>query len=226
MIRTTHVPVGEDQRQHLELARELAQKMNRVMKTDFFPLPTPIISTSTFFSFGKEKKNTDTGVSEDPAKRILALKGDPLKKMSKSAPDPRSRILVTDGSKEVHEKLKVAFTDSVDPESLPEDDRVPTLEELSPGVANLYTILSCCTGEDTAVLIPRYYRRRYGHLKKDVAEAVDARLGPIRKEYERLRKPEGEAWLRTVAVMGKERASAIAIENLGKIKAHLGIAPL
>lgn len=145
--------------------------------------------------------------------------------MSKSAPDPRSRILITDTSKEIHEKLKVAFTDSVDPKSLPKD-HIPTIEELSPGVANLYTILSCCTGEDVSTLIPRYYLRRYGHLKNDVAEAVDAKLTPIRKEYERLRKPDGDAWLKAVATMGRERASAIAVENLGRVKARLGIAAL
>ncbi|KIM30796.1 hypothetical protein M408DRAFT_270356 [Serendipita vermifera MAFF 305830] len=201
LYRTTHVPVGEDQRQHLELARELAQKMNRVMKNDFFPLPTTIIN---------------------PAKRILALKGSPPQKMSKSAPDPRSRILITDSAAEIHDKLRVSHTDSIDPESLPED-HIPSLDELSPNVANLYTILSCCTGEDVSTLIPRYYRRRYGYLKADVAAAVDAKIAPIRKEYERLRKPDGEMWLREVAEMGRERASAIATQNLAQIKKHLGI---
>jgi tryptophanyl-tRNA synthetase len=220
MFSTTHVPVGEDQRQHLELARELAQKMNRVMKTDFFPLPTPIISR-----FRGLINLVSTDLLKDPAKRILALKGDPPKKMSKSAPDPRSRIPITDSSKEIHDKLRVSFTDSIDPESLPKDD-IPTIEDFSPGVANLYTILSCCTGEEISTLIPRYYRRRYGYLKNDVADAVDAKLTPIRKEYERLRKPDGEAWLRTVAMMGRERASAIAVENLRRVKAHLGISAL
>jgi tryptophanyl-tRNA synthetase len=194
--------------------------MNRVMKTDFFPLPTSIIS-----KFECILVLVHTDLSKDPGKRILALKGDPPKKMSKSASDPRSRILITDTSKEIHDKLKIAFTDSIDPESLPKD-HIPTIKELSPGVANLYTILSCCTGEDISTLIPRYYRRRYGYLKNDVAEAVDAKLTPIREEYERLRRPDGEAWLRAVAMMGRERASTIALENLARVKAHLGIAPL
>jgi tryptophanyl-tRNA synthetase len=145
--------------------------------------------------------------------------------MSKSAPDPRSRILITDSSKEIHDKIKTAFTDSIDPETLSEKD-IPTLEQLNPGVANLYTILSCCTGEDPATLIPRYYRKRYGHLKKDVAEAVDAKLTPIREEYERLIKPENQAWLRQVANLGRERAGAIAEANLSKIKEMLGIGKL
>jgi tryptophanyl-tRNA synthetase len=217
---TTHVPVGEDQRQHLELARELAHKMNRLVGTDFFPIPIAMISTSIrcwllwWYWF-----------SLDPAKRILALKGDQPKKMSKSAPDPRSRILITDSSKEIHDKIKTAFTDSIDPETLSEKD-IPTLEQLSPGVANLYTILSCCTGEDPGTLIPRYYRKRYGHLKKDVAEAVDAKLTPIREEYERLIKLENQAWLRQVANLGRERAGAIAEANLSKIKGMLGIGKL
>ncbi|PVF98970.1 tryptophanyl-tRNA synthetase [Serendipita vermifera] len=204
LYRTTHVPVGEDQRQHLELARELANKMNRLLGHEFFPLPIAIIN---------------------PAKRILALKGDQPKKMSKSAPDPRSRILITDSSKEIHDKIKTAFTDSIDPETLPENE-IPTLEQLSPGVANLYTILSCCTGEDPATLIPRYYRKRYGHLKKDVAEAVDTKLSPIREEYERLIKPENQGWLREVANLGRERAGAIAEVNLSKIKEMFGIGRL
>ncbi|KAG8855545.1 Tryptophan--tRNA ligase, mitochondrial [Serendipita sp. 405] len=204
LYRTTHVPVGEDQRQHLELARELAQKMNRVMKTDFFPEPVAIIN---------------------PAKRVLALKGDPPKKMSKSAPDPRSRILITDSTKEIHNKLRAAFTDSIDPESV-QWDHVPTLDELSPGVANLYTILSCCTNEDPADLISMYHQKRYGHLKSAVAEAVEEKLAPIRAEFERLTKPENEGWLREVAAHGRERAREIADRNLAQIKSHLGLQQL
>ncbi|KAG8816253.1 Tryptophan--tRNA ligase, mitochondrial [Serendipita sp. 399] len=201
---TTHVPVGEDQRQHLELARELAQKMNRVMKSTFFPEPVAIIN---------------------PAKRILALKGDPPKKMSKSAPDPHSRILITDTPKEIQNKIKTAFTDSIDPESV-QWERVPNLDELSPGVANLYTILSCCTGEEPAELIAKYYQKRYGHLKSAVAEAVEAKLAPIRAEFERIRRPENEGWLREVAANGRDRAREIADRNLAQVKAHLGLQQL
>ena len=158
----------------------------------------------------------------DPAKRILALKGSPLKKMSKSAPDERSRILITDSKKYIQFKLRNAITDSIDPESIPED-RVPTLEELSPGVANLFTIMSCCTGEDPSTIISRYNRRRYGPLKGDVLEALDAKLAPIRAEFERLKLPENAAYLRQVAAEGRERASEIAEKNLSRIKDLLGI---
>ena len=145
--------------------------------------------------------------------------------MSKSAPDPRSRILITDSSKEIQDKIRVAFTDSIDPETLPEHP-IPTLNDLSPGVANLYTILSCCTNEDVATLIPKYYRLRYGHLKRAVAEAVDVKLAPIRTEYERLIKPENGHWLQEVALTGRDRATAIAEENIGEIKRLLGIGVL
>lgn len=145
--------------------------------------------------------------------------------MSKSAPDPRSRILITDSSKEIHDKIRVAFTDSIDPETLPEYP-IPTLNDLSAGVANLYTILSCCTNEDVATLIPKYCRLRYGHLKTAVAEAVDTKLAPIRTEYERLVKPENEHWLREVVLTGRDRATTIAEENIGKIKQLLGIGVL
>lgn len=142
--------------------------------------------------------------------------------MSKSAPDPRSRIMLTDSTKEIHDKLRTAFTDSNDPETT-DFEKVPTLEELSPGVANLYTILACCTKEDPSALIPQYYRKRYGHLKKAAAEAVDATLSPIRAEFERLRKPENKGWLREVANLGRERASTVAEQNIGAIKKRLGI---
>lgn len=145
--------------------------------------------------------------------------------MSKSAPDPRSRILITDSSKEIYDKIKTAFTDSIDPETIPQEP-IPSLGELSPGVANLYTILSCCTNEDLTVLIPKYYRLRYPHLKKAVAEAVDARLAPIREEYERLTKPENESWLREVASRGRERAMNIAEGNIDQIKRLLGVGSL
>ncbi|CCA69031.1 probable tryptophanyl-tRNA synthetase, mitochondrial [Serendipita indica DSM 11827] len=201
LYRTTHVPVGEDQRQHLELARELAQKVNRVMKTDFFPLPMAVTN---------------------PAKRILALRGSPPKKMSKSAPDERSRIMITDSSEYIQHKIKTAVTDSVDPEAIA-DESVPNLADLSPGVANLYTIMSCCTGEDTSDIIPRYYRQRYGRLKADVAEAINAKIAPIRAEFERLKRPENAGYLTQVAAEGRERASEIAEKNLSQIKALLGI---
>lgn len=130
--------------------------------------------------------------------------------------------MITDSTKEIHDKLRTAFTDSIDPETT-NFERIPTLDELGPGVANLYTILSCCTKREPATLIEQYHRKRYGHLKKAVAEAVETTLAPIRAEFERLRKPENEGWLKEVANLGRERASVVAQQNIELIKGRLGI---
>jgi tryptophanyl-tRNA synthetase len=130
--------------------------------------------------------------------------------------------MVTDSTEEIHSKLRHAITDSVDPETT-DFERAPVLDELSPGVANLYTILACCTKEEPVALIEQYHRKRYGHLKKAVAEAVEVTLAPIRAEYERIRKPENEGWLKEVANLGRERATAVAQQNLEVIKSRLGI---
>ncbi|TIB37913.1 hypothetical protein E3P86_01993 [Wallemia ichthyophaga] len=115
LYKATHVPVGEDQQQHLELTRDLAENFNRIFKCrKFFPLPTHLIT---------------------PASRILNLR-DPLSKMSKSHPLPTSRIMITDSDREIASKIKSAVTDS---------DSGINFDALNrPGVSNLLTILADC----------------------------------------------------------------------------------
>ncbi|TIA75577.1 hypothetical protein E3P91_00381 [Wallemia ichthyophaga] len=115
LYKATHVPVGEDQQQHLELTRDLAEHFNRIFKCrKFFPLPTHLIT---------------------PASRILNLR-DPLSKMSKSHPLPTSRIMITDSDREIASKIKSAVTDS---------DSGINFDALNrPGVSNLLTILADC----------------------------------------------------------------------------------
>ena len=165
----------------------------------------------------------------DPAKRILALRGEPenLKKMSKSSADPKSQILITDSPDEIRAKIRGAVTDSVNDVPFPpltNTERGDPLAYLSPGVANLITILASCTGEQLSDVAWRYRGRSYGVLKNDVAEAVVQKFDPIRKEFLRLKRDE--SYLKDVARSGRETALALAVENMRAVKEALGIGEL
>ena len=197
--------------------------MNRALKRDHFPLPNHIISE---YSTCTECLSHPFS---DPAKRILALRGDPqnLKKMSKSSADPKSRILINDSPDEIRAKIRGAVTDSantVPSPSLTDTGCGDTLAYLSPGVANLVTILASCTGEQPSSVALRYRGKSYGVLKGDVAEAVVQKFDPIREEFLRLRKDE--SYLKDVARRGRETASALAVENIQAVKKSLGIGEL
>ena len=147
--------------------------------------------------------------------------------MSKSSADPKSRILINDSSDEIHAKIRGAVTDSANTVPFPSltntvcDD---TLAYLSPGVANLVTILASCTGEQPSSVALRYGGKSYGVLKGDVAEMVVQKFDPIRKEFLRLKKDE--SYLKDVARRGRETASALAEENIRAVKKALGIGEL
>ncbi len=205
------------------MARDLAQTMNRALKRDHFPLPSHIISE--YLTCAEWLFNPFS----DPAKRILALRGDPenLKKMSKSSADPKSRILINESSDEIHAKIRGAVTDSVNEVPFPpltNQEHVNPLAYLSPGVANLVTILASCTGEPLFDVAWRYRGKSYGVLKSDVAEAVVQKFDPIRKEFLRLRRDE--SYLKDVARSGRETALALAVENIKVVKEALGIGAL
>lgn len=188
--------------------------MNRWMKEQVFPLPAALISKYTLYSAEYMSKRPVA-----PARRILALRGDPLKKMSKSAHDPLSRIQLNDSPDLIRKKIQGATTDS--------QHQVGTTEHgissaaLSPGVENLLTILSSCTGEDRDVLAARYAGKKYKELKAAVADALIEHLTPIRQEFERYRGDQG--YLAAVAQQGRDRASEIADGNLRTIKEQLGL---
>lgn len=147
-----------------------------------------------------------------PTPRVLSLK-DPTSKMSKSAPDQNSRILLTDYSDRIKAKIRGAVTDSIvgityDPEG-------------RPGAANLLTILAACTGENVEEVAVRYHEKGHGHLKVDVTDAVEEMLKGPRAEFERL-KNERE-YLDEVARMGSARARELSEATMRQVRTTIGL---
>ncbi|EJD06228.1 tryptophanyl-tRNA synthetase [Fomitiporia mediterranea MF3/22] len=189
--RSTHVPVGDDQQQHLELCRDLAESFSRTTNNSFFPLPTCVIN---------------------PSKRILSLK-DPSAKMSKSAVDENSRILLTDDATIIHKKIRSAVTDS-----LPYISYDP---EARPGTSNLLTLLAGCIDEDVHDVAERYRERNHGALKNDLSEALEETLKGPRTEFFRLRADPGH--IQTIADSGAERAKKISGRTLSEVRRLVGL---
>ncbi|KAL0569543.1 Tryptophan--tRNA ligase, mitochondrial [Marasmius crinis-equi] len=193
VYRATHVPVGEDQTQHLELSRDLADQFNRTFKGThrMFPLPAQL--------------NT-------PSKRILSLR-DPTSKMSKSSPDTSSRILLTDSPDEIASKIRVAVTDSIPGITYEPETRL--------GTANLLTILAAAKGEDVHDTVKQYESKNHGTLKRDVTEAVQEMLKVPREEFERLRVEKD--YLEQIAQSGKEKAIEKAEATMIEVRKRIGL---
>ncbi|KAH7928161.1 tryptophanyl-tRNA synthetase [Leucogyrophana mollusca] len=192
--RATHVPVGEDQQQHIELTRDLADIFNRTYKgsSPLFPLPLYVNS---------------------PSKRILSLK-DPTSKMSKSSPDLQSRILLTDTVTQIKAKIRAAVTDSI---------QGITYDPISrPGTSNLLTILAACSDSDVTKVAKLYENKGHGHLKNDVADAVEELLKGPRAEFERIR--HETAYLSDVAARGAEQARIRSEQTLLEVRRRIGLA--
>lgn len=156
---TTHVPVGDDQKQHLELCRNVAERFNNRFGPTFV-VPEPYIPP------------------RQSGGRIMSLV-DPTKKMAKSDENPDSYILLTDPPEVIRNKIKRATTDA--------EREVRYDEKNKPGVSNLMVILSLCSGLSLAEIAGRY--DGYARFKQDVAEAVIARLEPIQRRYRELGEP-------------------------------------
>lgn len=144
LYQATHVPVGDDQKQHLELTRDLAERFNRRFG-DTFTLPEPVI--------------------QDIGSRIMGL-DDPSKKMSKSNPNKGSYVLLLDSPDEIRKKFSRAVTDS--------DMQIRYDWEQKPAVSNLIEIYSVFSGEDIPVIENRYEGQGYGTFKKELAEVKQA----------------------------------------------------
>lgn len=195
LYKATHVPVGEDQKQHLELARDIAQKFNNDFNApNFFPLPEPLI--------------------QGPGARIMSLR-DGNKKMSKSDASDQSRINLTDDPDAIANKFKRATTD---PHPLPE-----TVEGLSgrPEVQNLVGIYAALAGVSADKVIEEWGGKGFGAFKPALAELAVARLSPIAQEIRRLR--ADPATLDGILRAGGERAAAIAAPIMDEARALVGL---
>ena len=183
------VPVGDDQKQHLELARDLAEKFNS-RYSDTFNVPEPLISKV--------------------GSRIMSLQ-DPAAKMSKSDPNHSATVFITDRPEDVRKKIMSAVTDSsADVRSGPD----------KPGVTNLLSIMSACTGRSVATLEAEFAGKGYGDFKKTVTDAVVATLDPVRVRYDELIKDRGE--LDRIFKSGAEQAQAAAFRTLSKVNRKVG----
>jgi tryptophanyl-tRNA synthetase len=195
LYQADKVPVGEDQKQHLELTRDIATRVNNLYG-DVFRLPDPYIP-----DFGA---------------RIMSLQ-EPEKKMSKSDNNPNNFIGLLEDPKKLAKKIKRAVTDS------DEHANIYFNPTEKPGVSNLLTLLSLATGKSIKELEPEYTDKMYGHLKGDVADAVVALLEPIQARYAEIR--ADRAYLDDVMSQGAEKASARAAETLAKVYKAVGFIP-
>ncbi|UAA38547.1 tryptophan--tRNA ligase [Paraneptunicella aestuarii] len=192
LYQANKVPVGEDQKQHLELTRDIATRMNNLYG-DLFTIPDPFIPES--------------------GARVMSLQ-DPDKKMSKSDDNPNNFVGLLEDTKKVAKKIKRAVTDS------DEQARIYYDPQEKAGVSNLLSILSCCTNKSIEQLVPEYEDKMYGHLKTDVADAVVALLEPIQQRYHELR--EDRAALNDIMRKGAEQASEKAAKTLAKVYEAIG----
>ena len=192
--KATHVPVGEDQKQHLELCRDIAQKFNHDFGVEFFPLTEPLI--------------------RGEATRVMSLR-DGSSKMSKSDPSDASRINMTDGADDIAKKIRRARTD---PEPLPE-----TLDGLAdrPEAANLVGIFAALNDQTSDEVITEYGGKGFADFKSALADLAIARLAPIGAEMQRLNGDPGH--IDAILASGAERARAIAEPVLDEVHEIVGL---
>jgi tryptophanyl-tRNA synthetase len=195
LYRASHVPVGEDQKQHIELTRDIANKFNLDTGTDTFVVPEPFISTGT-------------------AARVMSLR-DGQAKMSKSDPSDMSRINLVDSDEEIAAKIRKARTD---PDPLPAD---PALLESRPEARNLVGILAAVTGEPDTAILARFEGQGFGALKPVLADALVALLAPIRSRFNEL--TGDTATLDRLLDEGAAKARALAEPTLLDAKRALGL---
>ena len=201
--RATHVPVGEDQKQHLELCRDIAQKFNndfgesiraRGFGDAFFPLTEPVI--------------------QGPATRVMSLR-DGTKKMSKSDASDNSRINLTDDADTIAQKIRRAKTD---PEPLPSEEAGL---EARPEADNLIGIYAGLAEITKAEVLKQFGNAQFSTFKTALAELAVAKLSPIAAEMKRL--TQDPSHIDRVLADGSERASAIAAETMNAVKDIVGL---
>ena len=195
LYKATHVPVGADQKQHLELSRDIAQKFNNDFKCEnFFSLPEPLIS-----------KNLS---------RVMSLR-DGTKKMSKSEESDYSRINLKDTADEINKKIKKAKSDS---EPIPEETK--SLQK-KPEALNLLNIYSELTNNSLEQTVSEMAGKEYSFLKTKLTEALVNEITPVGEEIQKLLKDKSH--LKNILKKGTEKANIIAEENLKNIREKVGL---
>ncbi len=199
LLYNTHlVPVGEDQKQHLELTRDLAERMNHLYtekgQKPLFVVPEPMIQK--------------TGA------RIMSLQ-DGASKMSKSDPIAGSCVFLTDSDKEIEKKFKRAVTDS---------GTEVSAEDQQPGIKNLIQIQASILGEEYSSVLHRYIGKQYGYLKIDTANVAIEAIRPIREKTEEILKDRTE--LDRILKAGREAAIARASRQLNEVFQRMGFIAL
>ena len=192
LYQADKVPVGEDQKQHLELTRDIATRFNNIYG-DVFTVPEPFIP--------------------ELGARVMSLQ-DPTKKMSKSDDNPNSYIMLLDEPKKIEKKLKKSVTDS------DEQARIYFDTEEKPGVSNLLTLLSVASGNAIEKLVPEYEDKMYGHLKKDTAAALIEMIEPIQQRFFEIRNDQTE--LNRIMKLGADKASERAAKTLDSVYQAVG----
>ena len=191
--RATHVPVGEDQKQHLELTRDIAQAFNSIYDKDVFPLPEPQI-------FGS-------------ATRVMSLR-DGSAKMSKSDPSDNSRINMTDDADMIMQKIRKAKTD---PDVLPSEMAGLADRPEASNLVGIYAALAECSTDDVLV---EFGGRGFGDFKPALGDLAVAKLSPIGAEMRRLL--ENPADIDAILADGAERAAAIARPIIAEVRDIVG----
>ncbi|MDE2029665.1 MAG: tryptophan--tRNA ligase, partial [Alphaproteobacteria bacterium] len=194
IYKATHVPVGEDQKQHLELTRDVAGAFNRYYDVEYFPLPEPQIMGE--------------------ATRVMSLR-DGTKKMSKSDESDYSRINLTDDADAIATKIKKAKTD---PDPLP--DNVADLAK-RPEADNLVTIYAALTDRSKAEVLREFAGSQFSAFKPALVDAAVARLAPISQRMRELMQDPAE--LDRVLIRGAEHANALTQKHIREIKDIVGL---
>ena len=195
LYKATHVPVGEDQKQHIELTRDIALKFNTDFDVDLFIPPEPFIGGGT-------------------AARVMSLR-DGQSKMSKSDPSEMSRIHLTDDDDAIAQKIRKAKTD---PEPLPDD---PALLDGRPEAKNLVGIYAAVTGESVEQVLARFAGQGFGAFKPALAEVLIGLLAPLRGRLEEFRADPAE--LDRILANGAERARQLGAPTLAEAYRAVGL---
>jgi tryptophanyl-tRNA synthetase len=195
LYKATHVPVGEDQKQHIELTRDIALKFNTDFDVDLFVPPEPYIGGGT-------------------AARVMSLR-EGQSKMSKTDPSDMSRINLTDSDDAIAQKIRKAKTD---PEPLPDN---PALLDGRPEARNLVGIYAEISGESVEQVLQRFSGQGFGAFKPALADALIALIAPLRARLEHFR--ADPAGLDRILASGAERASAMAAPTLAAAYRAVGL---